>query len=249
MPRAKGKNKDKEKDREKPPKTKFRVRPFRLLFDLLLCFLALTVVPVLIYRVINPPTTPLMWIRWAESEYSSDAPRYLHNWTPLSRISPHLIKAVLSSEDQKFFDHNGFDWDAAEAAFHHNLKSDRKIGASTVSMQTARNVFLWQERTWLRKTLEAYFTFLIEVFWGKDRILEVYFNVIEWGDGVFGCADAAQVYFKHSPKKLSPIEAAGMAAVLPNPRKWSLNPPSKQVEARQARILNSMRVIQLPEKS
>ena len=247
MPRPKGKNKGTGKNQEKPKKTVFR--PFRILLDLLLCFLALTVVPVLVYRVVNPPTTPLMWIRWAESEYDPGAPRHLHRWVPLSRISPHLIKAVLTSEDQKFFEHNGFDWDAAEAAFHHNLRSERKIGASTISMQTARNVFLWQERTWLRKTLEAYFTFLIEVFWGKDRILEVYFNVIEWGDGVFGCADAAQKYFKHPPRKVSPIESAWMAAILPNPRKWSSNPSSKLVETRQARILNSMRLIHLPEKS
>ena len=244
MARQKGK-KEVPKDTEKQKKTGFRIRPFRLFFDLLLCVLALTVTPVLVYRIVNPPTTPLMWIRWVESEYDPAVPRHLKHWTPLSRISPHLIKAVLSSEDQKFFEHSGFDWNAAEAAFHHNLRSEKKIGASTISMQTARNVFLWQERTWLRKILEAYFTFLIEVFWGKDRILEVYLNVIEWGDGVFGCTDAAQTYFKRSPKKVSPIESAGMAAILPNPRKWSLDPPSKQVEARQARILNSMKVTSL----
>lgn len=247
--KSKPKGKDKEQETAKPQKARFRIRPFRLFFDLLLCFVALTVIPVLLYRVVNPPSTPLMWIRWVESGYDPDSPRVIPQWTPLSGISPHLVRAVLSSEDQKFYEHNGFDWEAAEAAFHHNLKSDKKIGASTISMQTARNVFLWQERNWLRKSLEAYFTFLIETFWGKDRILEVYFNVIEWGDGVFGCTDAAQTYYKHSPKKMSPLESAWMAAILPNPRKWSLDPPSKQVEIRQARILNSMKMIRLPQKS
>ncbi len=246
--RPKGKNKEKPEDEEKPQTARFRIRPFMILFDLLLCFLALTVTPVLIYRVINPPTTPLLWIRWVESDYSPESPRSFHRWTPLNRISPHLIRAVLSSEDQKFYEHSGFDWDAAEAAFHHNLKSRRKIGASTISMQTARNVFLWQDRIWLRKILEAYFTFLIENLWNKDRILEVYFNVIEWGDGIFGCTDASETYFKHSPKKLSPIESAWMAAILPNPRDWSAAPPSKLVEIRQERILNLMKQIHLPEK-
>lgn len=246
---ARKKSKAKEKENPAPPeKPRFRIRPFRLLLDLLLCFIALTVIPVLFYRVANPPTTPLMWIRWVESGYDQDSPRAIAKWTSLNGISPDLIRAVISSEDQKYFEHNGFDWEAAEAAFHHNLKSDKKIGASTISMQTARNVFLWQERTWLRKTLEAYFTFLIETFWGKDRILEVYFNVIEWGDGVFGCTEAAETYFKRSPKKLSPLESAWMAAILPNPRKWSLE-SSKQVETRQVRILNSMKTVHLPKRS
>lgn len=238
-------------DKEKPKarKAPIKIRLFRLLFDLLLCFLALTMVPTLVYRAINPPTTPLMWIRWAESGYKTDSPRALRQWTPLNKISPHLVRAVLTAEDQKFFQHGGFDWDAAEAALVHNLKSERKIGASTISMQTARNVFLWQGRNWFRKALEAYFTFLMETFWSKDRILEVYLNVIEWGDGVFGCGPAAQAYFKRPAAKLSPYESAWMAAILPNPRKWSIDNPPKNVEVRQARILNSMGKIRTPAKS
>jgi monofunctional biosynthetic peptidoglycan transglycosylase len=113
-------------------------------------------------------------------------------------------------------------------------------------MQTARNVFLWQKRTWLRKILEGYFTTLIELFWDKRRILEVYLNVIEWGEGIFGCEKAAQKYFKHSPYLLSPVESAWMAAVLPNPRKWSRQPVPNHVRARQAKILDSMATLRIP---
>ena len=136
----------------------------------------------------------------------------------LNQISPNLIRAVIAAEDQKFFHHSGFDWQAVEAAIKTNIATDKTVGASTISMQTARNVFLWQDRSWIRKSLEAWFTFLIENLWGKERILEVYLNVIEWGNGIFGCESASLKYFKHSSVTLSPVESALMASVLPNPR-------------------------------
>jgi monofunctional glycosyltransferase len=216
----------------------------RLTFDIFLCFLAFTLIPVIVFRYVDPPTTPLMWIRWSSS--NTESPRNLDTWQSLENISPHLFKAVIAAEDQKFFTHDGFDWKAIEYAIQVNLTTDRKIGASTISMQTARNVFLWQKRTWLRKILEGYFTTLIEFFWDKRRILEVYLNVIEWGEGIFGCEKAAQKYFKHSSSLLSPVESAWLAAVLPNPRQWSRQPVPDHVRARQAKILDSMVILRIP---
>lgn len=209
-------------------------------------FLVVTILPVWLYSVVNPPTTPLMWIRWIESDSEKYYPLFIRDWRELKNTSPRLIRAVISSEDQKFFMHNGFDWEAAVNALEVNLTTNRKIGASTISMQTARNVFLWQNRNWLRKGLEAYFTFLIEAFWSKERILEVYLNVIEWGDGVYGCETASRKYFKHSARWITRREAAWMAAILPNPRAWSKPRHQLRVQKRQARILLSMRKVKLP---
>ena len=209
-------------------------------------FLAITVLPVMLYTVVDPPTTPLMWIRWMENDSGKQYPLFAREWRPLNEISPRLVRAVISSEDQKFFTHNGFDWEAAVNALEVNLTTKRKIGASTISMQTARNVFLWQKRNWLRKGLEAYFTFLIEAFWSKQRILEVYLNVIEWGDGVFGCESASQKYFQQSAQWVTKKDAAWMAAILPNPRDWSKAGYQRHVAKRQTRILLSMRKLKLP---
>jgi len=209
-------------------------------------FLVVTILPVWMYTVVNPRTTPLMWIRWMESDSEKHFPLFIKEWRELNEVSPRLMRAVISSEDQKFFMHNGFDWEAAVNALEVNLTTKRKIGASTISMQTARNVFLWQNRDWLRKGLEAYFTFLIEAFWSKERILEVYVNVIEWGDGVYGCETASRKYFKHSSRWITKREAAWMAAILPNPRAWSKAKYQSRVQKRQARILLSMRTVKLP---
>lgn len=239
---------DKPKKSASRKKVSLKRRVAWIAFDLILCFLAFTVIPVLLYRVVNPPTTPLMWIRWAESGYQNDQPLKIRQWASLNEISTNLIRAVLTAEDQKFFNHGGFDWEAMQAAFKHNFESDNKRGASTISMQTARNVFLWQERTWVRKILEAYFTLLIELLWPKHRILEVYLNVIEWGDGVFGCQSASHDFFNHPPKSISPVESAWMAAVLPNPRAWSIKHPPKRVLDRQAKILKEMYHTHIPSK-
>ncbi|MBC8284097.1 MAG: monofunctional biosynthetic peptidoglycan transglycosylase [Nitrospinae bacterium] len=237
-------SKKRRKRKRSKKKGPIRIRVGRLVFDIFLCFLALTLIPVLVFRYVNPPSTPLMWIRWVQSDFESQ--RNLPTWRTLDSISPNLIKAVMTAEDQKFFSHNGFDWQAIEYAIQVNLTTDRKVGASTISMQTARNVFLWQERTWLRKILEGYFTTLIELFWDKKRILEVYLNVIEWGEGVFGCEKASQLYFKHSSLLLSPVESAWMAAILPSPRKWSRQPVPDHVRARQAKILDTMSTLRIP---
>jgi monofunctional biosynthetic peptidoglycan transglycosylase len=158
----------------------------------------------------------------------------------LNQISPNLVRAVIAAEDQNFFYHSGFDWQAVEAAIKTNLATDKTVGASTISMQTARNVFLWQDRSWLRKSLEVWFAFLIENLWSKERILEVYLNVIEWGNGIFGCESASLKYYKHSSATLSPVESALMAAVLPNPRIWSVLNPQPHVSDRQSKILSTM---------
>lgn len=235
--------KSKKRTRKKKPSLKVRIA--RFFSGVLLCFLALTIVLVLIYRMVDPPTTPLMWIRWVENDFRKESPLTTQYWVRLNDVSPHLIRAVITAEDQKFFRHNGFDWGAIRAAFKQNFFSDKKSGASTISMQTARNVFLWQERTWLRKILEAYFTFLIETFWSKQRILEVYLNVIEWGDESFGCEAASRFYFNRASKSVSPVESAWMAAILPNPREWSLKDPPRHVVERQANILKNMHQLRL----
>ena len=240
MPRAR------KKSRKKKKQSSVKIRFSKALFDFLLIFLTLTVFPVLTYRVIDPPTTLLLWIRWAESGHEESRPIFLKYWKSLDQISPNLIRAVVAAEDQKFFYHNGFDWQAIETAIKANLSTDRKVGASTISMQTARNVFLWQNRNWLRKSLEAWFTILIEFLWTKERILEVYLNVIEWGDGLFGCESASRHYYKHTSKTLSPVEAALMASVLPSPRSWSVINPEPHVSERQSRILKAMHEIQIP---
>ena len=240
MPRVRG------KPTKKKNQTSIKIPFFKILFDFLLVFLAFTVIPVLVYRLIDPPTTPLLWIRWAESDYDKSHPTLLKHWVPLDQISPNLIRAVVVAEDQKFFYHDGFDWQAVEAAIKTNLSTDRTVGASTISMQTARNVFLWQDRNWLRKSLEVWFTVLIEYLWTKERILEVYLNVIEWGDGLFGCESASLNYYKHSSAILSPVEAALMSAVLPSPRSWSVMNPQPHVSDRQSRILSAMNERRIP---
>ena len=217
------------------------------MFDFFLGFLILTIVPVLIYGFVNPSTTPLLWIRWVQSNYQEQLPRGLVHWVPLKEISPHLVKAVIVSEDQKFFQHQGFDWEAIESAFVTNITTKRKLGASTISMQTSRNVFLWQSRTWIRKGLETWFTILIECFWSKQRIMELYLNVIEWGDGIYGCEDASQAYFNRSAKSLSPKEAAWLVSILPSPRRWSIHRPHDGLRTRQARILSQMDQFHLPQ--
>ena len=222
-----------------------QIRIWKITFDLFLFFIALTLAPVLIYKFVNPPPTPLMWIRWGESDTPQNLPRYLNTWVPIEEVSRNIIKAVLAAEDQKFFIHSGFDWLAIEYAIQTNLTTDMKLGASTISMQTARNVFLWQTRTWFRKLLESYFTILIEFFWSKQRILEVYLNVIEWGDGLYGCEKAAQKYFQRSSKILTPVESAWMAAVLPSPRHWTVRPTPKNVQARQMKIMGTLPYMQI----
>ncbi|MBK9796175.1 MAG: monofunctional biosynthetic peptidoglycan transglycosylase [Holophagaceae bacterium] len=206
-------------------------------------FLALNLVLVLVFRWVPVPVSGLMVQRRVES-WSSDKPyASRHRWVPLEEISPNLGAAVIAAEDQNFAEHFGFDWQAIEKAVQHNEKSRRKRGASTVSQQTAKNLFLWNSRSWTRKGLEAWFTLLIEAGWSKKRILEVYLNIVEFGDGVYGAEAAARTYFGKPARRLAPTEAALLAAVLPNPRRFHANAPSEYVRGRQAWILNQMRML------
>ena len=160
------------------------------------------------------------------------------------QISVNAKLAVIASEDQLFPDHNGFDFKSIEKAIKHNKKSKSMHGASTISQQAAKNVFLWQGRSWLRKGLEVYFTFMIEKIWGKKRILEVYMNVAEMGDGIFGIEKASQKYFTKSAANLSRQEASMIAACLPNPRRYSVKPVSRYVSVRSGWILRQMNNLQ-----
>ena len=164
-----------------------------------------------------------------------------HQWKSIDDISTSLQLAVICSEDQNFMNHNGFDYDAIEKAYEKNKAGKKLRGASTISQQTAKNVFLWPDRSWFRKGMEVYFTFLIETIWSKERIMEVYLNSIEMGNGVYGAEAAAQYWFNKSAKNLSQYEAAAIAAILPNPRNYKASPASTYIEKRKSWIVKQMR--------
>ncbi len=210
----------------------------KFLFKFLLWFVALSVIWVVIYKYVPVPYTPLMAIRSINGgeKYSTK-----HQWKPIEEISKNLQLAVICSEDQNFLNHNGFDVKALKKAYLENQEGNRIRGASTISQQTAKNVFLWQGRNWLRKGLEVWFTFLIETLWSKERILEVYLNSIEMGKGVFGAEAAANYWYHTSAKKLSIDQAAGIAAILPSPLRYSANPASKYIMNRKNWIQRQMR--------
>lgn len=187
------------------------------------------------------PLTPLMAIRWMEQVFDKEKEvRFKKDWVSIDKISRHMPQAVVAAEDQKFLDHFGFDREAMEKAWEGNKKGKRIKGASTITQQTAKNVFLWPGRNLIRKGLEAYFTVLMEVLWSKERIMEVYLNVIEMGEGIYGIEAAAQTYYKKPAAKLSRQEAAMIAAVLPNPRRWSPARPTPYIYGRQSWILRQM---------
>jgi monofunctional biosynthetic peptidoglycan transglycosylase len=186
------------------------------------------------------PVTPLMLIRCVEQKVDGKDMKLKKDWVSLDDISPNLQLAVVCSEDQNFIKHNGFDFKAIDKAMAYNETHKKTRGASTISQQTAKNLFLWSGRSWVRKGFEVYFTFLIEAFWSKQRIMEVYLNIIEMGDGIYGAEAAAQIYFKKEAKNLSRSESAAIAAVLPNPRKFNAGKPSAYVSGRQSWILRQM---------
>jgi monofunctional biosynthetic peptidoglycan transglycosylase len=190
---------------------------------------------ILILKWVDPPIT----LTQLGSLFSGHGLK--RDYVNAADISPNVKLAFIASEDQKFPDHNGFDWKSIGKAMDHNKKKPTRIrGASTISQQVAKNVFLWQGRSWLRKALETYFTFMIELIWGKERILEVYMNVAETGKGIFGVEAAAQAYFKKPAKKLWRKEAAMIAACLPNPKVYTVQPLSREVAAKHQRILRQM---------
>lgn len=211
----------------------------RFLLKLIAWFFILSIVSVFIFKWVPVPITPLMLIR-SNEKTSEENTRWKHDWEPMENISPHLQKAVICSEDQNFIHHNGFDFEAIEKAIENNKKGKRIRGASTISQQTAKNVFLWPGRNWLRKGLEVYFTFLIETIWTKERILEVYLNSIEMGNGIYGAEAASQFWFKKKASQLSSSEAAALAAILPNPRDYRANPPTPYIQRRKSWILQQM---------
>ena len=201
-----------------------------LLLALFLVLVAGPVVAVILYRFIPPPVTPLMVIRAVEGRGLD------HRWRSMDKISPTLVRALIAAEDAKFCEHRGFDFEALQKAYENN-ESGRKIrGGSTISQQTAKNVFLWPGRSYVRKGLEAWFTVLIETFWGKKRIMEVYMNSIEYGSGIYGAEAAAQRYFGVSAAKLTQAQSARLAAILPSPLKWKVIKPGKYVAKRTKKI-------------
>jgi monofunctional biosynthetic peptidoglycan transglycosylase len=193
---------------------------------------------IILLKWIDPPITITQFVSWVTGHGLK------RDYVSRDQVSVNAKLAVIASEDQLFPDHNGFDFKSIEKAMKHNQKSKSLHGASTISQQTAKNVFLWQSRSWLRKGLEVYFTFMIEKIWGKKRILEMYMNVAEMGDGIFGIEKAAQKYFNKPATNLSRQEAALIAASLPNPRKYSVKPVSRYVSIRSGWILRQMNNLQ-----
>jgi monofunctional biosynthetic peptidoglycan transglycosylase len=201
------------------------------LATLALFFIVAPVLAVIVYRFVPPPITILM------IERMMDGKGLDHRWRPLSEMSPALPRAAIAAEDAKFCSHHGFDLNAIEkAADHNDQKPGRIRGGSTISQQTAKNVFLWPERSWIRKGFEAYFTVLIELIWGKHRIMEVYLNTVEMGPGVYGVEAAAQKYFHVSAKDVNPVQAARLIAILPSPLKWQVIDPGSYVRRRDRKI-------------
>ncbi|TAH42059.1 MAG: monofunctional biosynthetic peptidoglycan transglycosylase [Bacteroidetes bacterium] len=213
-----------------------------ILIKIFLWFVGLSVLSVILFRFVPVPVTPLMIIRCGEQIFEGKELRLKKDWVSLNEMSAALPLAVIAAEDQNFEEHFGFDMEAIAKARKYNEKhpGKRLKGASTISQQTAKNVFLWPSRSWVRKGFEVYFTFLIELFWSKERIMEVYLNVIEMGDGIYGAEAASQKFFKKKASKLSMHESALIAAVLPNPRKWSPARPSLYIQKKSLRIVKNI---------
>jgi monofunctional biosynthetic peptidoglycan transglycosylase len=214
---------------------------------LALWFFGISIFLVIVFKWVPVPFTPLMITRAIENKMDGKEMVCSHDWVPLSEISVNMQKAVIASEDGTFLSHNGFDFKAMQKAFKNNNRGRKLKGGSTISQQTAKNIFLWQGRSYIRKGLEAYFTLLIEVIWGKERIMEVYLNSIEMGDGVYGAEAAAQHWYGTSAAKLTKNQAAGIAAILPNPRKYKATNSSSYIENRKGKIVRIMRHIAKPE--
>lgn len=204
-------------------------------------FLLVTVLWVLVYRFVNPPITLLMIQRNMERNAADRPVKMEKKWVDFEDISDNMKRAAVSAEDQLFLKHVGFDLKAIEKAFKSNQKGKKVKGGSTISQQTAKNVFLWPGRSWVRKGFEAYFTLLIEILWSKERILEVYLNVIEMGDGIYGAEAAAQEYYGKSCTSLTRAQAALIAACFPNPIRWTPKKATQYIRHRQYLIMRNMR--------
>ena len=213
---------------------------------IVVAFFASTILSFVALRFIPVMVTPLMLIRCYQQVKAGEKLKLSHDWESLENISPHLPIAVMASEDANFLTHHGFDYEAIEKAMERNKKhpEKRKLGASTISQQTAKNVFLWPGRSWVRKGFEVYFTALIELMWPKERIMEVYLNSIEMGDGIYGAQAVAEAHFNTDAKSLTKAQCALIAATLPNPRKFSSKNPSAYMLKRQSRILREMKYVE-----
>lgn len=206
-------------------------------------FFVSTILAVVAYKFLPVYVTPLMIIRCVEQIADGHSPRVEHKWVSLEEMSASMPVAVMGSEDARFLLHHGFDFKQIEHAARQNAAGGKKVGASTITQQTAKNVFLWPGRTWVRKGFEAYFTMLVELLWSKQRIMEVYLNSIETGDGIYGVEAVARLHFGKSAKELTRAECALIAATLPNPRKYSSLKPSKYIIGRQHKIETNMKYI------
>lgn len=218
---------------------------FRMLTKAFLWFFAISIFAVFVFKWVPIASTPLMVIRALENKFDGKDMICSHDWVAIEYISPNLQKAVVASEDANFMTHHGFDFNAIRKAMHSNEKGRKLKGGSTISQQTAKNVFLWQGRSYIRKGLEAYFTVLIEKVWGKKRIMEVYLNSIEMGDGVYGAQAASQYWYRKNASGLTKSEAAGIAAILPNPRKFKATHSSTYTTRRKGRIVHYMQYVKL----
>jgi monofunctional biosynthetic peptidoglycan transglycosylase len=229
-------------------KTTWRRRLVRALLWFVASCLAASVLAVMLLRWINPRYSAFMadaqWTAWMNRDSTYV---FRHTWADLSQISPNLPLAVVASEDQKFPEHRGFDVEAIEKAYALNQHSHKVRGASTISQQVAKNLFLWSGRSYFRKALEAYFTVLIESLWPKRRILEIYLNIAEFGYGTYGAEAAAQRFFHEPAARLTRADAALLAAVLPSPQRYSAAAPSRFVQQRREWILGQMRALGGPE--
>jgi monofunctional glycosyltransferase len=218
---------------------------FLVLWRVALWFFVLSICSVILFRWLPVPVTPLMLIRCVEQKMDGKPMKLHKDWVALGQINNAMQLAVVCSEDQNFLKHHGFDFEAIDRAMDYNKTHKRVRGASTITQQTAKNVFLWQGQGWTRKVrkgFEIWFTLLIETFWSKERIMEVYLNVIEVGDGVYGVQAGGRDFFKRDASALNKQQAALIAAVLPNPRRFSAKRPSAYIYSRQEFVMNQMRL-------
>lgn len=223
-----------------PTRRPLPVRILRGCAFLIVMWLALTCLAVVSLRWLDPPTSAFM-LRDQVASWIGDGPTVRHSWRDWEQIAAPMKVAVIASEDQTFPDHKGFDFKSIDQALQERERGRRVRGASTISQQVAKNLFLWSGRSWLRKGLEAYFTVLIELMWPKQRILEVYLNLIELGPGIYGVGSASELYFRKPAARLNAYDAALLAAVLPNPIRLRANAPSRYVRSRQSWIVGQMR--------
>ena len=220
----------------------------KIILWVLILFFGSSIFFTLVYKWVPVYVSPLMLIRCVQ-QYHADRPVHIyHRWVPLDSISPHLSSAVMASQDQRFLEHSGFDFDAIKQAARENSKGKRRRGGSTISQQTAKNVFLWPASSWVRKGFETYFTFLIELMWSKERIMEVYLNTIEMGDGIYGAQAVAEHHFGTTASQLTKKQCALIAASLPNPLRYNSAKPSNYLLKRQRQIIRQMPYIENQKK-